>query len=415
MALPPLVEPADALPPREQARVDRQLRLPELGELGQRRLRAARVCVVGAGGLGAPALLSLAAAGVGTIGIVDDDVVELSNLHRQPVHGVADVGRPKVVSAAETIAAIAPDTAIRTHEVRIDRSNASEILAEYDLVLDGTDTFETRYLIGDVCDELGIPLVWASVLRFDAQLSVFWSRPTGGDPVRLRDLFPEPPAPGEVPSCAEAGVMGALCTQVGAMMASEAIKLIAGIGEPLLGRVLVIDSLTARQREIPLKRADVSSGALPVVRAVSEASGRTPAPEPAPAPLPDIERVDPAALADLLAARTAGAARFALVDVREPGEFAAGAIDGAVLLPLGEVLRDPDAALASLEALAGTEVVVHCHFEARAERAAIALARAGVESGVRVRVLAGGFVDWPGPVRVGAAPVADGHAPRATA
>jgi molybdopterin/thiamine biosynthesis adenylyltransferase len=259
MSLPPLVDPIDTLPDTERGRTDRQRRLPEIGDLGQRRLAAARVLVIGAGGLGAPALTYLAAAGVGTIGIVDDDLVELSNLHRQPVHGIDDVGRPKVDSAAEAVAALAPAAIVRRHQERLDTDNAAGILGGYDLVVDGTDTFDTRYLVDDVCAELGLPLVWATVLRFDAQLSVFWASPPAGEPVRLRTLFPAPPTPGEVPSCAEAGVLGALCGQVGAMMAQEAVKLITGIGEPLLGRVLVIDALRARQREIPL-RADDPTG-----------------------------------------------------------------------------------------------------------------------------------------------------------
>ena len=191
VALPPLVAPGPPLAESEARRTARQTRLPELGELGQRRLAAARVLVIGAGGLGAPALLYLAAAGIGTIGIVDDDVVALTDLHRQVIHATAAVGEPKVDSAARRLTELAPDLVVEPHRLRLDESNAATVLQGYDLVLDGTDTFATRYLISDTCAALGAPLVWASVLRFDAQVSVFWSRPPAGlPPVTLRDLFP---------------------------------------------------------------------------------------------------------------------------------------------------------------------------------------------------------------------------------
>ncbi|MDR5698203.1 ThiF family adenylyltransferase [Agromyces aerolatus] len=430
MGLPPLVEPVAALPEGERGRTDRQRRLPEIGDLGQRRLAAARVVVLGAGGLGAPALTYLAAAGVGTIGIVDDDVVELSNLHRQPVHGAADLGRPKVDSAAEAVHALAPDAVVQRHAVRLDRGNAAEILGGYDLVVDGTDTFETRYLVDDVCAELGLPLVWATVLRFDAQLSVFWAAPPAGEPVRLRTLFPAPPAPGEVPSCAEAGVLGALCGQVGAMMAQEAVKLITGIGEPLLGRVLVIDALRARQREVPLRAAQTTATDASA-EAVTPAPGLDPRPPSSGAPRPTVRagitdrgtndagvsgppssvRTDPTtvewieadALRERLRRRAAGDDRFVLVDVREPDEHEAGAISGSVLLPLGEVLRDPEGVRANLTAAtsapeaanasgasADAPIIVHCRTDQRSRRAALALARIGEP----VTVLRGGYLAW---------------------
>ncbi len=255
VVVPPLVEPGPELDLDQIARWSRHLLVPELGEIGQRRLRAARVCVVGAGGLGSPVLLYLAAAGVGRIGVVDSDVVELSNLQRQVLHGSDDLGTPKTASAAGRLRSLDPGVEVVEHRVRLEPGNV-DLLADYDLVVDGTDNFETRYLVNDACVRLGLPEVWGSVLRFDAQVSVFWGRPPLGVPaVHLRDLFPEPPAPGEVPSCAEAGVLGALCGQVGALMAIEAIKLITGVGRPLLGRVLVGHALTATWTEIPLRGA----------------------------------------------------------------------------------------------------------------------------------------------------------------
>lgn len=238
MPLPPLVAPGPPLTSTQKQRFSRHLLLPQLGEIGQRRLLASRVLVVGAGGLGSPILLYLAAAGVGHLGIIDDDVVEESNLQRQVVHGIADVGRSKVESAAERIAELNPDVTLTLHDVRLTPQNATKILSEYDLVLDGTDNFPTRYLVDDTCTELGLPLIWGSILRFDAQVSLFWA-PHGPT---LRDLFPHPPPKGATPSCGEAGVLGAMCGQVGSLMAAEAVKLVAGIGEPLLGRVAEVGS-----------------------------------------------------------------------------------------------------------------------------------------------------------------------------
>lgn len=249
----PLVEPGPPLTAEQAETYARHLLLPQLGELAQRRLLAARVAVVGAGGLGSPSLLYLAAAGVGTLGIIDDDVVDLSNLQRQVLHGRADVGRSKLDSAADRLRALAPDVRIEPHPERLTPANAVEILRGYDLVLDGTDTFETRYAVADACAELGVPLVWASVLGFDAQISVFWPDQEAAPATPgLRDLFPQPPAPGTVPSCADAGVLGSLTGQVGSVMATEAIKLITGAGEPLLGRLVVIDALRARHDVLPL-------------------------------------------------------------------------------------------------------------------------------------------------------------------
>ncbi|WP_019135697.1 molybdopterin-synthase adenylyltransferase MoeB, partial [Cellulomonas massiliensis] len=323
--LPPLVAPGPPLTPEQLARAARHLLLPGIGVDGQRRLRAARVCVVGAGGLGAPVLQYLAAAGVGTIGVVDDDVVDTSNLQRQVVHGVADVGRPKVDSARDALAALDPSVEVVAHRVRLTDETVDGVLGGYDLVVDGSDNFPTRYLVDDACARLGLPLVWGSVLRFDAQVSVFWAAPPGGVPgTRLRDVFPEPPDPATVESCDQAGVLGALCGQVGSLMATEAVKLVTGLGEPLLGRLLVLDALRARWREVPLRPTSPRADATP---ARDEAAEQRSVPA-----TPSEPTVSVGALA---AALDDGGV---LVDVREPHELAAGAIPGARLVPLRTVL-----------------------------------------------------------------------------
>lgn len=214
------------------------------------------MAVLGAGGLGAPALLYLAAAGVGRLTIIDDDVVDVTNLQRQVIHPDASVGRPKIESAAEAVRALNPSVEVVTHGVRLTLSNAADLFGDADLVLDGTDNFETRYAVNDACAALGLPYVWASVYRTQAQVSLFWSAPPEPfEGVDLRDLFPVPPAPGTVPSCGDAGVLGALTGQVGSLMAAEAVKLICGVGEPLLGRVVFLDLLATTMTQIPLRPA----------------------------------------------------------------------------------------------------------------------------------------------------------------
>jgi adenylyltransferase/sulfurtransferase len=366
--IPPLVDPGPPLTTDQLARGSRHLLLPGLGAEGQRRLRAARVCVVGAGGLGAPVLQYLAAAGVGTLGIVDDDVVDVSNLQRQVIHGTGDVGRPKVDSARDAIAALDPSIVCEVHRTRLTSENVDDVLGRYDLVIDGTDNFPTRYLVNDACVRLGIPEVWGSVLRFDAQTTVFWGRPPAGVPaVQLRDLFPSAPPPDEVPSCAEAGVLGALCGQVGSVMATEAVKLVTGLGEPLLGRVLVVDALRGRWQEVPLR------------------STRTPVtPEPVrsvdvrPAPVPQVT-------VDELAALLADGDVY-LIDVREPAEAALASIPGAHLVPLGTVLDG--SALADLPR--DREILVHCAVGGRSLVAAEALRDAGFDA----TNVQGGIAAW---------------------
>ena len=239
----------DPLSPEELERYARHIVLPEIGGPGQQKLKRARVLVIGAGGLGAPVLEYLAAAGVGTLGIVDDDTVSLSNLQRQVIHATDAVGKSKVDSAAETIARINPHAAVERHRVRLDAANAPALVSAYDLVLDGSDNFDTRYAVADTCAAAGKPLVAAAVGRFDGSLTVlkpFENGPDGAPLPSYRDLFPEPPPAGLVPSCAEAGVLGALTGVMGTLQAMEAIKLITGIGEPLVGRLLLYDALGAR-------------------------------------------------------------------------------------------------------------------------------------------------------------------------
>jgi len=386
-ALPPLVEPAPGLSDDEAERTSRTARLPEIGELGQRRLAAARIAVVGAGGIGSPVLLYLAAAGVGTLGVFDDDAVDTSNLQRQVLHGVGDLGRSKARSAADAVLRLSPETKARVHELRLTAENALAELAGYDLVIDGSDNFDTRYVVDDACAELGIPLVWGAVLRFDAQMSVFWARPREGvdaSGVRLRDLFPQAPAPDAVPSCSVAGVLGPMCGQVGALMASEAIKLVCGVGDVALGRVVVIDALAGTQRAVPLRARAGSAGRSAGESAPGRASGGTPPPASAPVSSSatdlGVSTLDPAHIAERLSIDH----RIRVVDVREPRELALGTMPDAVNVPLGELLRDPSL-------VPPGPVVLVCSGEERSLRAARALARAGRPGAVVVR---GGYPAW---------------------
>ncbi|MBV8346242.1 MAG: molybdopterin-synthase adenylyltransferase MoeB, partial [Mycolicibacterium sp.] len=241
--MPPLVEPAAGLTREEVARYSRHLIIPDLGVDGQKRLKNARVLVIGAGGLGSPALLYLAAAGVGTIGIVEFDVVDESNLQRQIIHGQSDIGRSKAQSARDSIREVNPLVQVRLHELRLEPSNAVDLFEQYDLILDGTDNFATRYLVNDAAVLAGKPYVWGSIYRFEGQVSVFWEDAPNGRGLNYRDLYPEPPPPGIVPSCAEGGVLGVLCATIGSIQVNEAIKVIAGIGEPMVGRLMIYDAL----------------------------------------------------------------------------------------------------------------------------------------------------------------------------
>ncbi|WP_341946584.1 HesA/MoeB/ThiF family protein [Microbacterium sp. LWH11-1.2] len=257
----PLVAPASALEPTELVRTARHAVLAGIGEEGQRRLNAARVTVVGAGGLGSPVLLALAAAGIGAITVIDDDVVELTNLQRQLAHRVEDIGTRKTASAERAISALAPQTVITQFPERLDAANAARLLAGADVVVDTSDSFATRRDVAAATQELGVPLVWGAVQEWHAQATVFWSNPPEGEPVVLADLFPLG-TEGEPPSCAQVGVLGALCVQVGGMLAGEVIKLVTGAGMPLLGRLAMIDALTSRQHEIAIRPASRQTAAV---------------------------------------------------------------------------------------------------------------------------------------------------------
>ena len=326
--------------------------------------------MIGAGGLGSPVLHYLAAAGVGHIGIVDFDTVDLSNLQRQVIHQTASVGEPKTRSAARAIAALDPGIRVTEHGVRLDRGNAVALMADYDLVLDGSDNFATRYLASDAAALSRKPYVWGSVLRFDGQVTVFWEGAPHGRSLDYRDLHPVPPEPGEVLSCDEAGVLGTVCATIGSMMATEAVKLITGIGETLLGRVLTFDALGAKWRELRIVRA----------------AGRVPVRE-----LVDYELfcgVQPGSGgAD---ARTIGVAELAatradrrLVDVREAGERAVQHIQGDEWIPLDELLADP-------AGVGAGPVVVYCATGKRSARAVQALTEAGIDA----VTLDGGIRAW---------------------
>jgi sulfur-carrier protein adenylyltransferase/sulfurtransferase len=392
MAIPPLVAPAAELTTEERARYARHILLPQIGLEGQRRLKNARVLVVGAGGLGSPALMYLAAAGVGTIGVVDDDVVDASNLQRQVVHGVDDVGRPKTESAAETVARINPLVTVVRHDLRLDSSNALELLADYDVVLDGADNFPTRYLVNDACVLLGLPHVWGSIYRFDGQFSVWFA---GYGPC-YRCVFPDPPPPDAVPSCATGGVLGVLCAAVGSVQVSEAIKLVVGQGDPLVGRLLVHDSLRQTWDSLTV-RANPDCpvcGEAPTVTSLVDYEqfcgmpGASVASEPAVGAVPDtFAEVTATELATMLAARERGEREFELVDVREPGEREVVSIPGARAIHLDR-FREGTAAD---ELPRGIPVVLMCKSGVRSGEAAGLLAGTGRSD---VANLTGGVLAW---------------------
>jgi molybdopterin/thiamine biosynthesis adenylyltransferase/rhodanese-related sulfurtransferase/molybdopterin converting factor small subunit len=365
----------------EVKRYSRHLIMPEVGVDGQRKLKAAKVLCIGAGGLGSPVAMYLAAAGVGTIGLVDFDVVDFSNLQRQILHSTPDVGKPKLQSAKEKLTALNPEIEIRTHEVALSSQNALELFAPYDIIVDGTDNFPTRYLVNDACVLLGKPNAYGSIFRFEGQASVFATK----DGPCYRCLYPEPPPPGLVPSCAEGGVLGVLPGMIGIVQATETVKLIMGIGEPLIGRFLIYDALKMRFRELKLRKDPDCPvcGTHPTVTALidyDQFCGVTPA-APEPVTVNNATEITSVELKQ----RLDRGEKLRIVDVREPNEYQINRIPEAELIPLGDIPRryrelDPEA-----------ELIVHCKMGGRSAKAADFLRSVGFK---RVLNLKGGILDW---------------------
>ena len=385
MSLPPLVEPAAELTIDEVRRYSRHLIIPDVGMSGQKRLKNAKVLVVGAGGLGSPALLYLAAAGVGTLGIVEDDVVDESNLQRQVIHGQSDVGKPKAESARDSIREINPYVDVVIHAERLDSTNAMQIFEPYDLIVDGTDNFATRYLVNDAAVLLGKPYVWGSIYRFDGQASVFWSE---HGPC-YRCLYPEPPPPGMVPSCAEGGVLGVLCASIGSIQVNEAIKVITGIGEPLVGRLMIYDALEMAYRTVKVRKDPECAlcGKNPTVTELIDYEAFCGAISDEAAEAAKDSTISVRDLKVMLDERERGERDFVLVDVREPNEYEINRIPGSVLIPKGEFLSG--AALSDLPQ--DKQVVLHCKLGPRSAEVLAVLKGAGFADAIHV---GGGAAAW---------------------
>ena len=379
----PVSTPADVTPELSHAEIQRYSRhliLPEVGLDGQKRLKAGSVLCIGAGGLGSPAALYLAAAGVGRIGIVDFDAVDMSNLQRQILHGTPDVGRSKLQSAKDRLTALNPEIRVETYETRLTSANALELFRGHDVVLDGTDNFATRYLVNDACVLLGIPNAYGSIFRFEGQASVFATK----DGPCYRCLYPEPPPPGLVPSCAEGGVLGVLPGVIGTIQATECIKLILGAGSTLVGRLLLYDAWSMRFRELKLRRdpACPVCGDHPTVTQLidyEEFCGV----KPASAAGPGV----PETTVEELKARIDAKAPIYILDVREPHEFQIARISGSTLIPLGQLgSRYGELPPAS----AGREIIVHCKSGVRSAKAVTLLKEHGIEA----KNLKGGILAW---------------------
>ena len=357
--------------------------MPEVGVDGQEKLKKGSVLCIGAGGLGSPAALYLAAAGVGTIGIVDFDVVDYSNLQRQVIHGTKDVGRSKLASAKDRLLDLNPNVKVETYEAALSSKNALEMFKPYDVILDGTDNFPTRYLVNDACVILGKPNTYGSIFRFEGQASVFGAK----DGPCYRCLYPEPPPPGLVPSCAEGGVLGVLPGIIGTIQATEAVKLIMGIGEPLIGRFLIYDALRMKFRELKLKKDPDCPvcGTHPTVRELidyEQFCGVAPA---AAEPVGGMVDNETETTVIDLKKKIDAEEDFFLLDVREPNEYQIGRIPGSTLIPLGEVPRRLD------EIPRDKEIIVQCKMGGRSARAAQFLRQQGYQ---RVKNLKGGILDW---------------------
>ncbi|MFI9270501.1 adenylyltransferase/sulfurtransferase MoeZ [Kitasatospora sp. NPDC052896] len=381
MSLPPLVEPAAELTVDEVRRYSRHLIIPDVGMAGQKRLKNAKVLCVGAGGLGSPALMYLAAAGVGTLGIVEFDTVDESNLQRQIIHGQSDVGRSKAESARDSVKEINPYVDVILHEDRLDNSNVMEIFAGYDLIVDGTDNFATRYLVNDAAVLLGKPYVWGSIYRFDGQASVFWAE---HGPC-YRCLYPEAPPPGMVPSCAEGGVLGVLCASIGSIQVTEAIKLLAGVGEPLVGRLMIYDALEMNYRQVKVRKDPNCAlcGENPTVTELIDYEAFCGVIS---------EEAQEAAFGSTITPKQLKEMQdnkedILLVDVREPNEYEIVNIPGAVLIPKNEFLMGD-----ALERMPqDKKIVLHCKTGVRSAEVLAVLKSAGFADAVHV---GGGVIGW---------------------
>ncbi|MGH3725150.1 MAG: adenylyltransferase/sulfurtransferase MoeZ [Mycobacterium sp.] len=377
--LPPLVSPAADLTREEVARYSRHLIIPDLGVDGQKRLKNAKVLVIGAGGLGSPTLLYLAAAGVGTIGIVEFDVVDESNLQRQIIHGQSDIGRSKAQSARDSVLEINPLVEVRLHELRLEPDNAVNLFEQYDLILDGTDNFATRYLVNDAAVLAHKPYVWGSIYRFEGQVSVFWEDAPDGLGLNYRDLYPEPPPPGMVPSCAEGGVLGILCASIASVMGTEAIKLITGIGDTLLGRLMVYDALDMTYRTIKIRKDPATPKITDLIDYDAFCGVIS---DEASAAVAD-STITPRELREMLDADK----KVTLIDVREPVEWDIVHIDGAELVPKSS-LESGDG-LAKLPQ--DRQAVLYCKTGIRSAEALVAVKKAGFADAVHLQ---GGIAAW---------------------
>jgi molybdopterin/thiamine biosynthesis adenylyltransferase/rhodanese-related sulfurtransferase len=382
---PPLVAPAEDLSVAEVRRYSRHLIIPEVGMSGQKRLKNARVLCVGAGGLGSPALMYLAAAGVGTLGIVDFDVVDESNLQRQIIHSQNSIGQPKAESARNRISEINPLVDVVLHNERLDSFNVMEIFSQYDLIVDGTDNFATRYLVNDACVLLNKPYVWGSIYRFEGQASLFWSE---HGPC-YRCLYPEPPPPGMVPSCAEGGVLGVLCASIGSIQVTEAIKVLTGIGDPLVGRLMTYDGLDMAYRTMRVRKDPNCAvcGSEPTVTELIDYEAFCGVVSEEAAEAARDSTISVRQLSGLLAERESGERDFVLIDVREPNEHEIVDITGSELIPKGEFING--------NALAGLpqdrQIVLYCKVGGRSAEVLALVKAAGFADAIHV---GGGVVAW---------------------